>query len=166
MYGPAVRRKRFSSSCRFSVSHQCIRPLIRACAPGHHGYQRACVLITGQASSRPFGSPVFANVEKTVPPSLLILSRTSAGNRMWCYVIACSLSVRATPRQRRQSKQVPPWRPRSSVAASDRNRFPSLHANFQKSGLSAVGTAASFSVPYLCGFSAQTYSGHSPRGRP
>jgi hypothetical protein len=26
----------------------------------------------------------------------------------------------------------------------------------QKSGLSAVGTAASFSVPYLCGFSAQT----------
>jgi len=93
MYGPAVRRKRFSSSCRFAVSHQCIRPLIGACAPGHHGYQRACVLITGQASSRPFGSPVFASVGKTVPPSLLILSRTSAGNRIWCYVIACSLSV-------------------------------------------------------------------------
>jgi hypothetical protein len=31
----------------------------------------------------------------------------------------------------------------------------------QKSGLSAVGTAASFSVPYLCGFSAQTFSGQS-----
>jgi hypothetical protein len=30
MYGPAVRRKRFSSSCRFAVSHQCIRPLIGA----------------------------------------------------------------------------------------------------------------------------------------
>jgi hypothetical protein len=29
----------------------------------------------------------------------------------------------------------------------------------QKSSLSAVGTAASFSVPYLCGFSAQTFSG-------
>jgi hypothetical protein len=89
----AVRGKRFSSSCGFEVSHQCIRPLIGACAPGHHGYQRACVLITGQASSGPLGSPVFASAGKTVPPSLLILSRTSTGNRMWCYVIACSLSV-------------------------------------------------------------------------
>jgi hypothetical protein len=34
-----------------AVLHQCIRPLIGACcAPGHHGYQRACVLISGQAS--------------------------------------------------------------------------------------------------------------------
>src|SRR5262249_55542845 len=31
-----------------AVSHQCIRPLIGACcAPGHHGYQRACDLISG-----------------------------------------------------------------------------------------------------------------------
>ena len=52
MYGPAVRRKRFRRSGGFAVLHQCIRPLIGAvCAPGHHGYQRACVLITGQASS-------------------------------------------------------------------------------------------------------------------
>jgi hypothetical protein len=52
MYGPAVRRKRFSSIRRRAVLHQCIRPLIGArCAPGHHGYQRAYVLITGQASS-------------------------------------------------------------------------------------------------------------------
>jgi hypothetical protein len=52
MYGPAVRRKRFHRSGGFAVLHQCIRPLIGAvCAPGHHGYQRACVLITGQASS-------------------------------------------------------------------------------------------------------------------
>ena len=50
-YGPAARCKRFSSSCRFAVLHQCIRPLIGAFAPGHHGYQRACVLISGQASS-------------------------------------------------------------------------------------------------------------------
>jgi hypothetical protein len=36
-----------------AVLHQCIRPLIGACcAPGHHGYQRACVLISGQASIR------------------------------------------------------------------------------------------------------------------
>jgi hypothetical protein len=41
-------------------------------APDHHGYQRACVLITGQASIGPFGSPVFACAGKTDPPSLLI----------------------------------------------------------------------------------------------
>src|SRR6266849_10690521 len=62
-----------------AVLHQCIRPLIGAVAPGHHGYQRACDLITGQASTGPFGSPVFACVGKTDPPSLLILSQTSAG---------------------------------------------------------------------------------------
>ena len=49
-------------------------------APGHHGYQRACVLISGQASTGPFGSPVFACAGKTEPPSLLILSQTSAGS--------------------------------------------------------------------------------------
>jgi hypothetical protein len=31
------------------VLHQCIRPLLGAFAPGHHGYQRACDLISGQA---------------------------------------------------------------------------------------------------------------------
>ena len=72
MYGPAARCKRFSSSCRFAVLHQCIRPLIGAFAPGHHGYQRACVLINGQASTGPCGSPVFACAGKTDPPSLLI----------------------------------------------------------------------------------------------
>ena len=64
-----------------AVLHQCIRPLIGACcAPGHHGYQRACVLISGQASIGPFGSPGFACAGKTEPPSRLILSQTSAGN--------------------------------------------------------------------------------------
>jgi hypothetical protein len=51
-------------------------------APGHHGYQRACDLITGQASTGPFGSPVFACAGKTDPPSRLILSQTSAG-KVW-----------------------------------------------------------------------------------
>src|SRR5229473_2736802 len=64
-----------------AVLHQCIRPLIGACcAPGHHGYQRACVLISGQASIGPFGSPVFARARKTDPPFCLVLSQTSAGN--------------------------------------------------------------------------------------
>src|SRR6202158_6362224 len=77
-----------------AVLHQCIRPLIGAwCAPGHHGYQRACVLISGQASSGPFGSPVFACAGKTGPPSLLILSQTSAGNGICYFIITCSLSV-------------------------------------------------------------------------
>src|SRR5437899_12778224 len=52
-----------------AVLHQCIWRLIGACAPGHHGYQRACDLISGQASTGPFGSPVFACAGKTDPPS-------------------------------------------------------------------------------------------------
>ena len=47
--------------------------------PGHHGYQRACELISGQASTGPFGSPVFACAGKTDPPFRLIVSQTSAG---------------------------------------------------------------------------------------
>jgi hypothetical protein len=74
-----------------AVLHQCIRPLIGACcAPGHHGYQRACDLISGQASTGPSGSPVFARARKTDPPSLRFLSQTSAGNRRWGYVMARS----------------------------------------------------------------------------
>src|SRR6516162_6618384 len=53
------------------------------CAPGHHGYQRVCDLISGQASSGPNGSPVFAYAGKTDPPSLLILSQTLAGRSCW-----------------------------------------------------------------------------------
>jgi hypothetical protein len=35
-----------------AVLHQCIRSLIGArCAPDHYGYQRACDLINGQAST-------------------------------------------------------------------------------------------------------------------
>src|ERR1700757_444763 len=38
-------------------------------APDHHGYQRACDIFSGQASTGPFGSPVFACAGKTDPPS-------------------------------------------------------------------------------------------------
>jgi hypothetical protein len=48
-----------------AVLHYCIRPLIGACAPGHHGYQRACELILRQASNGLVGSPVFARAGKT-----------------------------------------------------------------------------------------------------
>ena len=65
-----------------AVERSCINVsglLIGALAPGHHGYQRACDLISGKASTGPFGSPVFASAGKTEPPSRLILSQTSAG---------------------------------------------------------------------------------------
>jgi hypothetical protein len=94
MYGPAVRRnvwsgrasQEVSSIWRLAVSHQCIRPLIGAVwAPGHHGYQRACGLISRQASNGPSGSPGFAGAGKTGPPSRFILSQTSAGKRGLCH---------------------------------------------------------------------------------
>src|SRR5258708_18485871 len=79
MVQPGVPRG-FHRSVGFAVLHQCIRPLIGACcAPGNHGYQRACVLISCQASNGPSGSPGFASAGKTGPPSRLILSQTSAG---------------------------------------------------------------------------------------
>src|SRR3979409_504190 len=67
MVRPRVARGFFNLAD--AVLHQCIRPLIGACcAPGHHGYQRAVELISGQASNGPFGSPVFACAGKTDPP--------------------------------------------------------------------------------------------------
>src|SRR5215469_209753 len=63
MYGPAVRCKRFRRSGRSGPSWN----------------QRACDLITGQASTGPFGSPVFACAAKTDLHRRLILSQTSAG---------------------------------------------------------------------------------------
>src|SRR5271154_6710006 len=93
MVRPCVARG--SSSWRLAVLHQCIRPLIGAFAPGHHGYQRACVLISGQASTGPVGSPVFASAGKTEPPSRLVLSQTSAGNAFRCGYIMAKSSCRA-----------------------------------------------------------------------
>jgi hypothetical protein len=60
-------------------------------------------------------------------------------------------------------------RPLGSVPAGSASGRVAVNAGFyscQKSGLSAVGTAASFSVPYLCGFSAQTFSGQSQEYAP
>src|SRR6266851_3606153 len=115
MYGPAVRCKRFSSSCRFAVLHQCIRPLIGAFAPGHHGYQRACVLISGQASIGPFGSPVFAFAGKTE----LHLVSSSRRPRLETvdrgYVIACS-SYRSVPLFEPRVRSFVPAR-RTSIAS-------------------------------------------------
>jgi len=79
MYGPAVRSKKIR---RAGGKRSCINVSglwLERCALGHHGYQRACDLISGQTSTGPFASPVFACAGKTEPPSCLILSQTSAG---------------------------------------------------------------------------------------
>jgi hypothetical protein len=61
-------------------------------APGHHGYQRACDLVSGSASTKPFGSPVFACAGKTDPPSSSqILSQTC--RRESGYIIDSSPSL-------------------------------------------------------------------------
>jgi hypothetical protein len=78
MYGPAVRRKRVSSICRpFGLASMYPASDWSMCSGP---YQRACVLISGQASIGPCGPPVFACAGKTGPPSRFILSQTSAGN--------------------------------------------------------------------------------------
>jgi hypothetical protein len=63
-----------------TVSHQCIRPLLGArCAPGHHGYQRACDLISGQASTGHLGHQCSHAPGRPILHHRLILSQTSAG---------------------------------------------------------------------------------------
>src|SRR6516162_11430586 len=80
MYGPTVRCKKISSSWGCAVLHQCIRPLIGAfCAPGHHGYQRACDLVSGQASPGHLGHQYSYAPERPILHLVFILSQTSAG---------------------------------------------------------------------------------------
>jgi hypothetical protein len=102
MYGPAVASKEVFIDLVVLVLHQCIRPLIGACcAPGRHGYQRACVLISGQASNGPFGSPGLAGAGKTDPPfrfhPLADLGRESRAMSSipphWCSSFICAVAV-------------------------------------------------------------------------
>ena len=141
-----MRCKRLSSVCWFPVLHQCIRPLVGACgAPGHHGYQRACVLISGQTSSGPFGSPGFACAVKTGPPSRLILSQTSAGMGIAvCYVITLPFWYSSFVRAR---GAVPS--PRPAVAVKRRAQELSRLAASGGHPQGSVLTAPSM-VPRLC----------------
>ena len=62
-----------------AVLHQCIRPLLGAfSAPGHHGYQRACDLISGQASMGHLGHQCSQAPGRPIL-HLVIFSQTSAG---------------------------------------------------------------------------------------
>jgi hypothetical protein len=63
-----------------AVLHQCIRPLIGAFgAPGHHGYQRACDLVTGQASWGHLGHQCSHAPGRPILHLVFILSQISAG---------------------------------------------------------------------------------------
>src|SRR5215472_5580922 len=79
MYGPAVRCKRVSSSWRWAVLHQCIRPLGGAHCSGPSWKSARLRSHYRTDLIGPCGSPVLAGAGKTDPPSLLILSQTSAG---------------------------------------------------------------------------------------
>jgi hypothetical protein len=50
------------------------------CAPDHHGYQRACVLISGQASTGHSGHQCSHAPGRPILHLFLFLSQTSAGN--------------------------------------------------------------------------------------
>ena len=69
-------------------------------APGHHGYQRACDLFTGQASKRAIRVTSVRRRREDRPPSLRFLSQTSAGSSVvrvsWrCCRARASLAPRA-----------------------------------------------------------------------
>src|SRR5262245_45891625 len=73
-------------------------------APGHHGYERAFDLISGQASSGLFGSPVLACAGKTGCSIALLLSRRPRWEcdrsdvLPWVFAVRCR--ARAGPSRR------------------------------------------------------------------
>jgi len=120
MYGPAVRRQRFSSSWWQAVLHQCIRPLIGACwAPGHHGNQRACDLISGQTSaghlghqcSRAPGRPILHLVSSSRRP------RRVENGLHHCVFLILGWTIKQIGRPHHQS-----FSPRSSGPKPERSR--------------------------------------------
>ena len=120
MYGPAVRRQRFSSSWWQAVLHQCIRPLIGACwAPGHHGNQRACDLISGQTSaghlghqcSRAPGRPILHLISSSRRP------RRVENGLHHCVFLILGWTIKQIGRPHHQS-----FSPRSSGPKPERSR--------------------------------------------
>jgi hypothetical protein len=96
MYGPAVRCKKLWSTLADARLHQCIRSLIGACcAPDHHGYQRACDSISGQASMGRLGHQGSHAPGRPILHRRLILSQSSAG-KSTDYVIDSLLVLRCS----------------------------------------------------------------------
>src|SRR5215472_19235058 len=72
--------EREDHSCSGGAVHRCIRPLGGAHCSGPSWKSARLRSHYRTDLSGPFGSPVLAGAGKTDPPSLLILSQTSAGN--------------------------------------------------------------------------------------
>jgi hypothetical protein len=98
-----------------AVLHQCIRPLIGACcAPGHHGYQRACDLISGQTSmghlghqcSHAPGRPILHFVLSSRRPRLETVDRVTSSLARYFARFLCS-----------SQGAVPSSRPTASIAS-------------------------------------------------
>src|SRR6516225_11077338 len=146
MYGPAVRSKKIPTTWRWAVLHQCIRPLLGArCAPGHHGYQRACDLISGQASSGLLGSPVFACAGKTDPPSSSHPLADLGGQISISYVIdlfLCSCLV-AVPSSRPAGAQARRAQGPSRLAVAMTLRLAPMFPGHALTGLSTVRRSSS-----------------------
>jgi len=88
------------------------------------------------------------------PPIAVPLERTAeTESRLYRLVVTLESLLPATSATHRLGPERP-----------NQNRKRGMRC--QKSGLSAIGTCASSSVPYLCGFSAQTFSAHSSTGFP
>jgi hypothetical protein len=80
MYGPAVRCKKTSPSEGCAVLHQCIRPWIGAfLCSGPSWNQRACDLVSGQASKGHLGHQCSHAPGRPILHLVFILSQTSAG---------------------------------------------------------------------------------------
>jgi hypothetical protein len=124
MYGPAARCKRFWSTLTDAGLHQCIRSLIGACAPDHHGYQRACDLISGQASMGHLGHQCSHAPGRPILHRRLILSQSSAG-KSTDYVIDSLLVLRRSFVRAWRPFLRPDLRLQRCAARRDRQGWPS-----------------------------------------
>ena len=184
MYGPAVRCKRKS----VNLEHSGLAPMYPALrwsswAPGHHGYERAFDLISGQASSGLFGSPVFACAGKTgCSIVLLSLSQTSVGMLLWVFAPApaqagahprASILTFVRPRRRLTSAPTAGWRGRRAQMLSRLARpGPPVDAEHRFAMTGLALTASSTTARSSCrglltraGTRVRTFSSSRSRGR-
>jgi hypothetical protein len=105
--------------------HQCIRSLVGACcAPDHHGYQRACDLISGQASMGHLGHQGSHAPGRPILHRRLILSQSSAG-KSTDYVIDSLLVLRRSFVRAWRPFLRPDLRLQRCAARRDRQGWPS-----------------------------------------
>jgi len=114
-----------SSSWRSAVLHQCIRSLIGAVLlRTNMDISARAISLTDRPQRGHVGSPVFACAGKTDPPSLLILSQTSAGKGI-DYVIDSLLGLRCSFVRAWRPFLRPDLRVQRCAARRDRQGWPS-----------------------------------------